>query len=283
MGPRTPKSKKGRRLTVAERRQIEDLALDGHLPSQIMSILNVGRAAVNRWWPVDGKRRADVHDNHRSGRPRLLSNTDVKAIKRAARGGAKITQISMRRKRAGKAHVSWDTLARAIQLGRKPYKYQRERPAKVLREVNREKRLEFCKTFKCPPGTSLVFMDGKVLTVYKGQRGNLSYRWAPVGEPPVKMKGKLLAHLHFYAAVGHGFRSSLHFVPPSPPVGSMMAKSPETFKAQHYLELWGSLQQEIEGHYKGRQYLIIRDRAPQHIKAEESGALDHLDLPIVED
>ena len=96
MGPRTPKSKKGRRLTVAERRQIEDLALDGHLPSQIMSILNVGRAAVNRWWPVDGKRRADVHDNHRSGRPRLLSNTDVKAIKRAARGGAKITHISMR-------------------------------------------------------------------------------------------------------------------------------------------------------------------------------------------
>ena len=271
------------RLPVPIRREIFERSRKGESKDSVKTALNVKRSHVDRWWQDMVSSVDDLKDRPRSGRPRVLNSSECKAIKRAARAGASAVDIAMRRTKAGKTQVSRWTVARVIRGGRCPLFWQREREMRVLRKANREERLSFCSTFRLAPNTSLVFLDGKVLTVYRGQHGNIRYRWAPADAPPVKTKGKLLAHLHLYAAVANGWRSRLYFVPPSPPVGSGMTKSPETFKAEHYVKVMTGLHHELQHHFQNRPYLIIRDRATQHLKAEESGALDHLHLPIVQE
>ena len=245
--------------------------------------MKVSKAVVNRWWPPSDGSAPNLEDSPRSGRPRLLSSMEVKAVKRSLAAGANLVQVMKRRERRGLKPVSKSTLSRSAAMGRKPLKYQKVKAIRVLSSANKAARYVWTSKFNLSSRTPLVFLDGKVVTLYKGRRGNVSWLWAPVGQPPVRPKGKLLAHLHFYAAVAKGWRSRLYFVPPSPPQGSGKAKADRAFQSTDYEHVMVGLDRELRNHYGTRPFRIIRDRASQHIKAEKFSVLSDLNLPIVED
>lgn len=271
------------RTNTAQRHQIVSLAQAGASKTSIMRQLDIGRAAVDRWWPCGSRAAPDLTDLPRSGRPRLLSSPVVKAMKRSARRGATASKISRTFELPNKSGVSRQTVARALKSGSKPLRYLKTRATRVLSDANKIKRVDFCGSFKCPPRTSLVFIDAKMCTLYRGSNQRYSFRWTTIGDPPVKTTGKLVARLQFYAAVAHGFKSRLYFVPPSTPRSSTVSQSPETFKAKHYAEAMKEIHDELEEHFGGGKYLIIRDRATQHIKAEGEGMLPMLEGKILED
>ena len=70
-----------------------------------------------------------------------------------------------------------------------------------------------------------------------------------MGRPPARAKGKLLAYLHFYAAVAKGWRSKLYFVPPSPQVGSGKAKGDRAFESTDYERFMAGLDRELQRHF----------------------------------
>jgi len=248
-----------------------------------MKQMRVGKDAVKRWWPPDDGSMPCFKDLPRSGRPPILGPTDRKAIKRQAKADLSTAEISMRRMHAGKQAVSPQTINRVLKGGRRPLTYQHVKEVRVLRDTNKKQRMQFASTFDVDGGPPLVFLDGKVFSLYSNRGGRLKYRWAPADAAPISVKGKQVAHLHFYAAISQGWKSSLFFVPPSPPVGSKLARSPENFSAEHYTDLMTRMKVELDAHFNGQPYRIIRDRASQHLKAEKSMEFSLLNLSIVED
>lgn len=245
--------------------------------------LKVSKAVVDRWWPNADGSAPCLEDSPRPGRPRLLDSTEVKAVKRALKNGATLAVVKKRREQQGKQPVSRQTLRRAAARGRQPLAYQMEKAIRVLSDANKKARYDWTDAFDPSSATPWVFLDGKVVTVYRGHRGNVTMRWAPVGRPPARGKGKLLAYLHFYAAVAKGWRSKLYFVPPSPPVGSGKAKGDRSFESADYEHVMAGLDRELRRHFQGQLFSIIRDRASQHIKAEKFAVLSALNMPIVVD
>lgn len=269
------------RLSVDQRRSIFNYGRSGWLKSAVMKHMNVGAAAVKRWWPPADGTVPSFEDKTRVGRPRKLSSADVKAMKRQAQSNASLAQIAMRRMRAGKVKASKSTYGRSLKRGYKPLFYKRVREVDVLRPKNKLARSEFSKTFDAVRGPPLVFLDGKVFTLYSGRGGKLLYRWTTFHAKPIGVKGKQLAHLHFYAAVSRGWKSEVHFVPPSPPAGSTLTRSRMNFEAQHYMDVMKQMKKELDAHFKGKDYRIIRDKATQHTKAESLNEFSLLQLPIV--
>ena len=273
----------GKRLSPDQRRQIFQYGRNGYTKAAVTRLMKVGMAAVKRWWPPADSTVPCFEDQPRSGRPLKFSPAERKAIKRQARDGASLAVIRMRLMQGGKGRVSKSTLSVAMKSGRRPLVYQRVKEVRVLRPSNKLDRMRFCSTFNAVSGPPMVFLDGKVFSLYADRAGKLKYRWAPVDAKPINVKGKQIAHLHFYAGVSVGWMSSLFFAPPSPPMGSGLARSLENFSSQHYTAIMTSMKKELDAHFKGKPYCIIRDRAPQHIKAEKSEDFSTLNLPIVKD
>ena len=267
----------------AQRAEVVKFALRGCTKAHTRLRLKVSRAVVDRWWINSDGTAPCMEDLPRSGRPRLLGSMEAKAIKRSLKGGATLAVVKKRRDARGLLPVSRQTLRRAAARGRQPLSYQMEKAVRVLSDANKKARYDWTDKFDPSSHTPWVFMDGKVVTIYLGRRGNVTMRWAPVGKPPAKAKGRLLAHLHFYAAVAKGWRSKLYFVPPSPPVGSGKAKGDRAFEFSDYERIMVGLDRELRAHYGDQPFSIIRDRASQHIKAEKLEVLSDLNLPIVLD
>jgi transposase len=271
------------KASPAERAAVVRYALRGCTKAHTIRQLKLSKAVVDRWWTGADGSAPCLEDSPRPGRPRLLDSTEAKAIKRALKGGATLTLVKKRRAQQGKLPVSMHTIQRAAARGRQPLAYQMERAVRVLSDANKKARYDWTGAFDPSSTTPWVFLDGKVVTVYQGRRGNVTMRWAPVGKPPARAKGKLLAYLYFYAAVAKGWRSKLYFVPPSPHVGSGKAKGDRAFESTDYERFMAGLDRELQRHFQGKLFSIIRDRASQHIKAEKHAVLSALNLPIVVD
>jgi len=271
------------RASPAQRAAVAKLALQGSTKAHTRRQLKVSKAVVDRWWTNADGSAPCLEDSPRPGRPKLLDGTDAKAIKRSLKAGATLAVVKRRRDKQGKLPVSPQAIRRAAARGRKPLSWQKAQDVRVLSEANKKARLDWTTAFDPSSTTPWVFLDGKVVTVYRNRQGNVSMRWAAVGEPPARVKGKLLAYLHFYAAVAKGWRSRLYFVPPSPPVGSGKAKGDRAFEWTDYERVMAGLNRELRRHFHEQLFRIIRDRASQHIKAEKFAVLTALNMPIVAD
>jgi transposase len=247
-----------------------------------MAKLGVGRYFTDHWVAKAKEQRPNVDDKHRSGRPRALNRTLHKAVKRMATGRTTAVKIASRLAQKGKAQVSPSTVLRAIKSGRAGLVWRPVTMARSLREPNKIQRLQFCKSTNMTADVPWIFVDGKQLSLYSGKTSGLTHAWQHADATVHKGDGKLVAVYFFYAAVGLGFKSRLIFVPPSC-VDKDTPKSAETFKSEHFVGAMEQLARDLErAGYEGRPYLIIRDRAKQHVSKATVKALAPLKLPILE-
>ena len=180
-------------------------------------------------------------------------------------------------------HVHRTTVTRALTRGKSALQVVKTQPMKRLSTVNKDKRVAFCQARKGKKLPPWVFLDGSVFTLYKGENANISARWVKKGQRARKVRGKLIAYFFVYAAVWKGGRTNLYFVPPSPSLDSNEAKSDESFKSKHYIDVMRGMAPDFQKAFKSRPYEIIRDNAKQHISKETRAALSPLNLPILED
>lgn len=254
----------------------------GATKREIMRRLNVGRYFVDHWVLEAKQQHPNVEDKPRPGRPRALNSTLRKAVKRMATGRTTAVQIARRLDQNGKAKVSPSTVLRTLKSGRAALAWKPVVRARSLRQKNKIERLNFCQSTCMTPDVPWIFLDGKQLCLYSDKNNSLTYAWQHADETVHKGNGKLVALYFFYAAVGRGFKSSLYFVPPSC-VDKDTPKSAETFKSEHFIRVMQQLACDLErAGYGGGPYLIIRDRAKQHVSKATVEALYPLKLPILE-
>lgn len=88
----------------------------------------------------------------------------------------------------------------------------------------------------------------------------------------------------FYAAVAHGHKSKLYFVPPSPEKGSKARRSKETLTSAHFKKTITELKKEITAWYpRGKGYFVLMDRATPHTSFQSQAHLAALKLPLKKD
>ena len=271
------------RTTPKERLWAQKQALKGESIHHVADVLRTSVKSLQKYWPTHGKRAPPVDDKPRSGRPRKLPGPIITSMKKKSKRRVTASQLARDYMGPHGQTVSRQTVARALATGSRPLSYQRITKIKRLSRVNKQKRYEFCQQFKPASKLPWVFIDGKVCTLYENGGNGYSFTWWPADEVPRIQPGKLLAYLHFYAAVGKGFRSKLHFVAPTPSIRSGLPKGKEAFQYKDYIKLWEALKPELDSHYGKGRYRIIRDRATQHTKAEKFPAYLKLKVPLVED
>jgi DDE superfamily endonuclease len=123
-----------------------------------------------------------------------------------------------------------------------------------------------------------VFLDAKDLYLYYDQEGYSHHCWQYINSPPPPVQQSSPFVFRFYAAVGWGFKSSLHFVPPSPEEGTQLHRSKSSYKSSHYINMMQSLGDEIKHHYGEHGYQIIQDHARQHCSNVSMEAMEGMGL-----
>jgi len=270
------------RTPVLTRLHVGELFNSGLSKASICKELGLSKVTVDRWTNESLTHAPDMNDKHRSGRPKKLKPTEVSKIKKMARPGLTATAAAQRLKEHGQLNISRQTVTRIWSSGKHPLFWRPVVKVKQLSHQNQAARKAFCQCHKPTKKVKWVFLDGKVCSLYSDKHGRLSYAWQRPSEPLAKGMGRLVAHFHFYAAVAHNFKSSLHFVPPSWHHGCKGPKSPDTFKSGHYVEFMKKLARELEGQQPQLgKFSIIRDRASQHTSAKSAEDLKTLDLPIL--
>ena len=270
-------------VPLQTRHRIVELFNNNRSKTSICKELKVARCTVDRWTNEAMRQAPDMADKHRSGQPKKLGPTDVRKIQKMSSPHLTATAAALKLKEHGKLNVSRFTIVRIWKAGKHPLFWRPVPKVRQLSTANKAARKAFCDTHKPTNKVKWVFLDGKMLSLYNDKHGSLSHAWQRDGEPLTKGAGELVAHFHFYAAVAHGFKSSLHFAPPSWQHGCIGPKSPETFKSGHFVEYMRKLATELEGQQPllGK-FVIIRDKASQHTSARAAEELQLLDLPILQ-
>jgi hypothetical protein len=153
---------------------------------------------------------------------------------------------------------------------------------RVLCERDQIQRQRFWKPFSAAGKGSLVFVNGKSLSIFSTGKEGLRFVWAPTHQQPRKLKGRLVVTLSFYAAVANGHRSKLYFVPPSPPPKSGLKTSGTNFTSKDFVSVMKGMKKEFGSWFACSKYTIIRDKPRQHTSKEATKALAQLGLPILE-
>ena len=272
------------RVPILTRLRIAELFNKGRSKSSIGKELQLAKRTVDRWTTEASNRSPNMADKPRSGRPKKLKPTDISMIRRMARPGVTATAAAQKLKIHGQLDISRHTVAKVWKSGKNPHFWRCVPKVKQLSHKNKSAREAFCGAHKPTKKVKWVFLDGKMMSLYSDKHGRLSHAWQRPNEPLTKGTGRLVAHFHFYGAVAHDFKSSLHFAPPSWHTGCKGPKSPETFKARHYVEFMRKLAKELEGCKPPLgEYSIIRDRASQHTSAQAAEDLEPLGLSILQD
>jgi hypothetical protein len=88
----------------------------------------------------------------------------------------------------------------------------------------------------------------------------------------------------FYAAVAHGRKSKLYFVPPSPLPGTRAHRSNTPYTAKHYVDMLKELRKEVEAWFPPpKPYRLVQDNATQHTAKETRDYISGTSLKVLED
>ena len=254
----------------------------GQTKAFIMEELCLGRAAVDRWAAEAQKRRPNVLDMSRSGRPCKFSKEVNAKVRRAGLSGRSPGEVSMSLKDKGAADISQSSVRSLWLSGRKPIMYCPVRKSKVLREPNVAARLAFVQNYKPTPRHPWAFTDGKQCSLHRLGNGDLKWRWQRVDKPAYAAHGALVARFFFYAVVGKDLKSQLFFTAPSPQKGSGWPTGDRAFNSSDYIGLLKAFERTLVRWRPQGGYDLIRDRASQHTSAASTRALAGLNLSILE-
>jgi transposase len=267
-----------KRYPLDVRTRIIDLHRTGRTKASIMKSLKVGRRAVDRWVAEADSLRPNVHDKPRPGRNVKTTAAQRKAVRRAWTPKRNASEVSKSLAKAGTVDVSRQTVSRLWHVQRRPLAYAAVTMQKRLSAANRSDRVAFCSKEKPTSRTPWAFTDGKVCSLYTNGDGKTGMAWQRIDDKMQVVPGKLLARFHFYGMVGHGLKSKLIFVHPSPPKGSSKPTSGITFKGADYVKLMRGFKPDLDEWRPNGAYAIIRDKAKQHISKASKTAMAELGL-----
>jgi hypothetical protein len=204
-------------------------------------------------------------------------------IRKNARKGKQATKISRGLKQRTIPGSSTSSVLRVLHSGARPLYYTPVQRGKVLSEVNKGKRLDFCLGHLRSQFRTWVFTDAKDVYLYEDKNGNLQWKWHELNSTPKGLGGSPW-HFRFYAAVSHGHKSELYFVPPTPKEGTRQRRSTDEHTAQTYVAMLRELRQEVEAWYVGgKRYVILQVNAPQHTAQLTKDYIYMSALPVLED
>lgn len=272
------------KLTVDMRAQIGSLANSNPNIAMLARRFSCSRNAIYRWLQEGRKARPCYRNSAGQGRHQTLSATERSQARKWARAGGTARSIVERRARMGRKPVSISTIQRVLKGGRKPLAWRRLCSKKGLSSENISKRLAFCHNNLQADWSTWVFLDAKYYCLSKGGSEYAHYTWQVRDEPPPAASHGTTVVFLFYAAVALGHKSRLYFVPPSPPEGSAVRKSKQTFKSDSFIGMISALKAEVDGWYPpGQRYSIIMDHAKQHKSKASTQAMASMHAPVKHD
>lgn len=230
------------------------------------------------------QRHGKTEDLPRSGRPKVTSPALRRLIKRKARAGGSTVKIAAYVSSKKGLRISRQTVGRVLQGGRKPMAWGPVVRGKVLREVNKSKRVAFCLSHKQSDWKYTVFVDSKYLYVAYDQAKGWLMKWQDEEEKVVFPKHPNPFVFHFYAAIAYGHKSKLVFVPPTRGALGTDPKEKVNFVSCHFVKAMLVLLNEVEDWFPpGVEYRVVLDHAKQHDSKESKLSLDLMDAPIMQD
>jgi hypothetical protein len=273
----------GNRLTTQQREAIGSTAGIALNISQLARKFKCTPETIQHWRKIGLDANPDYSDASGRGRDPAITQPTRDLIRKNARKGMQARKISQGLKQRNVPCSSTSSVLRVLHSGRRPLYYTPVQRGKVLSEVNKSKRLEFCKGHLHSQFRTWVFTDAKDVYLYKDKNGNLQWRWQELNSAPKGLGGSPW-HFRFYAAIAYGHKSKLYFVPPTPKEGTRQRRSTAEHTAQTYVDMLGELRQEVEAWYAGgRRYRILHDNAPQHTAQLTRDYISVSALPMLED
>lgn len=272
------------RLTQQQRTEMSDKHKRSGNIERLATQYNISRDTVRRWVREGQKSRPNWSDQPGRGRKPLLSSIERAAIRRSATHNGTLRKITSNINKKRTVHVSLETVRRALVTGPRPLQYSPVSTSKVLRPANKKQRVDFCTRHQRAHTKKWVYLDSKYFYLYRQKGGYHHYSWSSQEKTDKVGRSGAPVVLHVYAAVAHDWKSKLHFVPPTPNVGSKQRKGTETFKGPHYLKVMKELERELSAWCpSATQYRFIRDRAKQHTSHATNKALESINLHIMDD
>ena len=247
-----------------------------------MKALCVGRAGVDRWLREARKKKPQLEDLPRPGRPPKFSSTDKKKVKRAFTERRNPGNVASALSARGSLDISRSTVRRIWMSGRKPILYRPVVQSRVLSVKNQKERLAFAQSHEPSRNRPWAFTDGKWCTLYKSGLSGVRYVWTKTGDNVPRSKGAVIGRFFFYAVVGHDLKSPLIFTAPSPKKGSKKATGGRNFVSSDFVQVMRDLKPHLDRWRPSGRYWLIRDRAKQHVSAEALAGLAPLNIPILE-
>lgn len=270
-------------LTEAQRKDIAKADLTTISKATLARRYRCSVATITRWVEEGKKPRPNYAGIHKPGRPRKLARTRAAAARRSAKAGSSARQLAARETANTHQPVSSSTLSREMHRGNIDLRYMPVTHGRTLRPDNANTRATFCQDHQNAHTKKWVFVDSKILYVYKCKSGVMRAAWQDPANPTNTPRGGSPYVLHFYAGVGHGFKSELIFTAPTPPLGTNLHKRDENFSSKHFIkEVLPKLQQQIEAHY-GRDYKVCLDGATAHTCGDSQAAMAASGFNLVED
>ena len=224
-----------------------------------------------------------LEEEGRSGRPTVLTKPMRAKIVRLATASCSAAEIARRLAKGGGQMVNETTVRNFLKGLANPFHHAPVQRVQALTEVNKVKRADFCRDSPPTSRTSLVYMDEKEFNWRTGVNQKLKAKWGRKGEPATVVPVPSKATLFVAAAIGHDFKSSLEFYPPSHERGSSLPKSPTTFKSEHYISFMLKLKKQLLKRKMRRMPKIVRDRWKTHVSKASEAALSAASISVVED
>lgn len=271
------------RLTPNCREALACLALAGVAISVLAQVYKVSLVTVRYWRDQGRQQHPNYHDRKGRGRKPSFDRNLKKSIRRKAAHRATAREIAKHCLSRRGIHISESTVRRTLKSGKNPMHWHPLNRGKRLSRVNVEKRLKYCHAHMATDFTQVVFMDAKDLYLYYDKAGYTHHCWQSINNPPPPVQLSNPFVFRFYAAVGLGFKSKLHFVHPSPDEGTKQHKSKLSYTSVDYIKMMEGLGAEIKQHYGGLKYQIIQDHARQHSSQASKNAMQQMGMSFQTD
>ncbi len=270
----------GHRISEDVRQQCRELQMQGHSFASIARQLRISSRSAK----THALRTGSTADLPRSGCPKVTNTSLRRHIKRKAKAGSTTVKIATNLAAKKGVVISRQTVGNVLKGGRRPLKWLPVTRGKVLRHANRLQRVSFCHAHEQDDWLDTVFIDSKYLYVQRDLAKGWLFRWQDDSKPVVFENHSNPFVFHFYAAVAHGHKSKLVFVPPTKGKWGVDSKKKVSFKSCHFLGAMGILLQEFRQWFpKGSKYRVVIDNAKQHTSKESREGLAELEVPVMQD
>ena len=271
-------------MSKAQRKDIGLKAKSGVTKLKLASQFKVSRGVVKHWADMALKAKPRWKDARRSGRRLKLKSTERCKVKRQAKAGQRVGKITTGINQKRSDPVSSATVRRVIVKQGKALQWLPVSRGRRLSDKNQSLRFEFCQKHKTAQTGAWLYCDSKFFYLYPDGSGSLKWAWQ---DPEKKLQLSSCSNptiLHVYAVVGKGFKSDLVFTAPSPPAGSKVKKSKETFKGEHFVEVVQQLHKAIIAAGKdSARHPVILDGAKQHSKKTSKAAMASMEFHYKQD